>query len=100
MGLHGVCWGVLLSFSTVQHPEIEEGSAAGQSQMEYSRILDMFESTKSLAVKGNFKWRCPGDGVGPCSLALQMQWAYQKKQQNRGIAVSQGWGWLVYNTAN
>ena len=53
MGLHGVCRRLLPSFSAIEHPEIEGGSAAGQSQREYSGILVMFGSTASLAVKGS-----------------------------------------------
>jgi len=52
MGLHRVCWGLLPNISAVQHPEIEVGSAAGQSQRAYFGLLVVFGSTDSCAAKG------------------------------------------------
>lgn len=100
MGLYGVYRGLLPSFAAIQHPGIERESAAGQSQGEYPGILGMFGSTDSLALKGSFKQSCPGDGVSPCSLALQMQ-CLSGGMKTKEVSLShKSRGALVYGTAD
>lgn len=92
MGLHGVCRGLLPSFSAVQHPEIERGSAAGQSQRECSGMLVTFGSTGSLAGKGCLKGAVRVTGLDPVLWPSRCNGLVRRNERDRGIAVSQKLG--------